>query len=246
MSANLASELVRLPSGAHPSPLSGFEHVRGYGVFAMPFSSGHVLALRVFPESDFGPYVSVWHRAPDGAWSIHVDGVAPLLGCPRYFGPATRQFGSARIHVDWTGPMEFVLEMDSPRLRWEVALKEPPVLKLLNPISARITERLWRRQPMPRLMEWMARAVLGMGSVSLAGAAPSGHLALLMPQRMLFVRAARAVLDGLDLGQPATHHPNPAIGGVRLPGRPTFAVGRAYFRSSTRTRRDSTQEPLEV
>jgi hypothetical protein len=36
-------------------------------VFALPFTSGHVLVLRVFPESSFGPYRAVWHRDPSGA-----------------------------------------------------------------------------------------------------------------------------------------------------------------------------------
>ena len=50
------------------------EAVTGWGVFALPLSSAHVLALRVFPEGTFTPYVAVWHRDPEGRWSIYVDG----------------------------------------------------------------------------------------------------------------------------------------------------------------------------
>jgi hypothetical protein len=34
----------------------GYEYVMVWGVFGLPFVTGHVLALRVLPESDFGPY----------------------------------------------------------------------------------------------------------------------------------------------------------------------------------------------
>jgi hypothetical protein len=37
------------------APCPGHEDVRGLGVFGRPFDSGHVLALRVFPQSSFGP-----------------------------------------------------------------------------------------------------------------------------------------------------------------------------------------------
>lgn len=48
------------------APWLGHEYVRGWGVFGLPFDSGHVLALRVFPQSSFGPYRTLWHRDPGG------------------------------------------------------------------------------------------------------------------------------------------------------------------------------------
>ncbi len=62
---NLASQLRNLEPRVTASPWKGFEHVHGFGVMALPFSSGHVLALRVFPENDFAPYITIWHRLPD-------------------------------------------------------------------------------------------------------------------------------------------------------------------------------------
>ena len=41
------------------APWPGQEYARGWGVFALPFDSGHVLALRGFPANDFGPYRAV-------------------------------------------------------------------------------------------------------------------------------------------------------------------------------------------
>jgi hypothetical protein len=70
---DLASRLreLQVPGGA---PWPGHEYVRGWGVFGLPFDSGHVLALRVFPDNDFAPDRTLWHRDPAGRWSIHVDG----------------------------------------------------------------------------------------------------------------------------------------------------------------------------
>ena len=74
---NLKAELQHLTPSVEPSPWHGHEHVRGYGIFGLPLSSGHVLALRVFPINDFAPYVTVWHMAPDGAWSIYYQAPRP-------------------------------------------------------------------------------------------------------------------------------------------------------------------------
>ncbi len=57
----LASEPQRIEPRVGTSPWPDHEHVRGFAVMAPPFSSGHVLGLRVRPENDFAPYVSLWH-----------------------------------------------------------------------------------------------------------------------------------------------------------------------------------------
>lgn len=56
---NLASELLTIETCVAPSPVSGFAHVRGYGVYALPFDSGDVLTLRVCPENGFAPYRTI-------------------------------------------------------------------------------------------------------------------------------------------------------------------------------------------
>src|SRR5579859_5441668 len=69
---DFASEFQTLRQVVSASSASAdYEYARGWGVFSLPFSSGHILALRVFHDTSFGkPYVSVWHRAPAGTWSI--------------------------------------------------------------------------------------------------------------------------------------------------------------------------------
>jgi hypothetical protein len=86
------------------APWPDHEYVRGWGVFGLPFDSGHVLALRVFPQSSFGPYRTLWHRDPRGLWSIYADAHHVGHSCARYYGPACEYVGAARIDLEWTGP----------------------------------------------------------------------------------------------------------------------------------------------
>jgi hypothetical protein len=62
---DLASRLSDLPERRGFAPWPHHEYVKGWGVFGLPFDSGHVLALRVFPENDFGPYKSLWRCDPE-------------------------------------------------------------------------------------------------------------------------------------------------------------------------------------
>lgn len=227
---DLASELQQLKPLTRPSPLPGFEYVRGFGIFSLPFDSGHVLALRVFPENDFAPYITVWHRSPDGKWSIFVDGVRLDIACPRYYGAACSRVDFSRITLTWTGPMDLSVEMDSPRLSWSVTMTTTPLIKVMNAISPRIPESLWRASATLRLMEWVGRVLFNLGDFTLSGTMPSGHFGILMPRRMFPIISAKASLDGKDLGRGARVKENPSIGKARLPARPTFAVGGAYFK----------------
>ena len=225
---DLKAELERLAPSVEPSPWRGHEHVRGYGVFGLPLSSGHTLALRVFPVNDFAPYVTVWHLPPDGGWSIYYQAPRPDVACPRYYGPAARHVAPATIDLEWRGAAELAVRVDRPRLEWTVRMREPPVLRLLNAVGGRLPLRTWQHAPLLRLRERVARG-LGMGDVVLAGRMPSGHDGVLMPQRMYLIDDARVRLAGADLGAPARVRPNPKIGGVPLPARGVFAVGQAHW-----------------
>jgi len=225
---NLARLAQSIPSARRPSPLAGAEHVRGFGIYALPFSSGHVLALRVFPESDFGPYTSIWHRDPEGAWSIYVDGVALEQACPRYFG-ACADSRSARIAIEWRGPRKLRVLMDEPALDWDVSMGSSLLFAAMNLVAPLIPERLYRRPLMLGLFARAARRWFGMGDIDLLGTVPNGQLGILLPRRMLPVVASRAVLGGQDLGEPVRARENPAIGALRLPARPVFALGTGYF-----------------
>lgn len=59
----------------------------------------------------------------------------------------------------------------------------------------------WRPAASVRARERLAKA-LGMGSIQMSGVMPSGHIGLLMPQRMYLVDQSSATLDGVNLGSP--------------------------------------------
>ena len=206
----------------------GQAFVRGWGVFALPFDSGHVLALRVFPDSDSGPYRSLWHRDPSGSWSLYVDGPHLQTACPRYFGAGAKETGFATIDVEWIGPVSFRVSVARPSLDWVVNVSTTPILQSLNAVSGRMP--LWTFQPAPfmRARELMARA-LGMGAMRLTGTTPSGHRNVLMPQLMYFIDESTATLNGLDLGRPTRVRPNPKIGDVSLPARGVLVIGQARW-----------------
>jgi hypothetical protein len=227
---DLASRLSERPAARGSAPWPGHEYAKGWGVFGLPFDSGHVLALRVFPESSFGPYRTVWHRTPGGAWSIYVDGPRLDTACPRYYGPACESTGFAAIGLTWTGPASLRVTMDAPSLQWTLSARTTPVLTALNAMSTVLPLASWRARALVRGREQMARA-LGLGRLQMTGVMPSGHVGTLMPQRMYYVADARAVLDGTDLGRPTRLDRNPRIGEVPLPARGILAIGQAAWQT---------------
>ncbi|MFE3635024.1 hypothetical protein [Streptomyces sp. NPDC059168] len=225
---DLSSALSDVPLVRGQAPWPRHEYVKGWGVFGLPFDSGHVLALRVFPENCFGAYRTLWHRAPNGNWSIHVDGPRLDTACPRYYGAACEHTGYARIGLTWLGPTTLRVTMDSPSLDWTLTASATRLLRLLNGISGALPLATWRPRLLVRARERLARA-LGMGDLRLSGTMPSGHTGTLMPQRMYFVDDSHATFDGVDLGHPVRLIENPRIGDVPLPARGTLAIGQAVW-----------------
>jgi hypothetical protein len=245
---DLASRLRDFPAVRGRARWPGHEYVRGWGVFGLPFDSGHVLALRVFPENDFGSYRTLWHRDPAGRWSIYVDGARLDTACPRYYGAACETTGFANIDVTWTGPASLRILVDTPSLEWTLSASETASLRFLNALGARLPIWTWRPRALLRARERLARR-LGAGDMQFSGVMPSGHVGTLMPQRMYFIDESTATLDGMDLGRPTHCDANPAIGGVPLPARGILAIGQAMWRildpaEYERTRRDTADPTL--
>ena len=228
MVPNLKSELESLVPHVQQSPWPGHEHVRGYGVFGLPLSSGHTFTLRVFPINDFAPYITVWHLKPDSKWTIYYDAVRPDIACPRYYGSAVEHSAAAKINLEWVSAAVLSIRMDQPKLEWTVSMQEPWYLRLMNAISQRMPFWTWKHAALLKLREWVAQR-MGIGKIKLAGYMPSGHFGILMPQRMYFINHTQIKLDGMDLGQPVSLRRNPKIGEVPLPARGIFAIGEAYW-----------------
>ncbi|MGD8625409.1 MAG: hypothetical protein PVJ34_12785 [Anaerolineae bacterium] len=227
---NLASQVQKIEPQVRASPWAGYEHYRGYAVMILPFSSGHLLGLRVFPENDFAPYKSVWHRTPGEAWSIYNDGPSLETTCPRWWGPALEHAELTPIELTWTGPNELRVEMEAPSLVWTMSMTAPPLLRLLNAASAILPPAAWKLALQRRIGEWMARQLLSMGDIPFAFATPSEQDAILIPRKIVFIDASEATWQGRDLGEPVQLPANPTIGGIPLPTRPTFVIGQAHAR----------------
>jgi hypothetical protein len=226
---DLAEILRDLPEVRGQAPWPGHEYVKGWGVFGLPFDSGHVLALRVFPENDFAPYRTVWHRDPGGKWAIYADAPRLDIACPRYYGRACERTALAKIGIAWTGPSSLRVTMDSPSLEWTLTASDTPLLRTFNAVSARLPRWTWRPAPLLRARELLARWALGVGDLRMSGTMPSGHAGTLMPQRMYLVDDSTAVLAGENLGRPTRAAQNPRIGDVALPARGVLAIGQAAW-----------------
>ncbi|MCK9930577.1 hypothetical protein MXD62_26000 [Frankia sp. Mgl5] len=225
---DLRHKLRDLPAVRGKAPWPGYEYVKGWGVFGLPFDTGHVLALRVFPENDFSPYRTLWHRDPGGHWSIYVDGPRLDAACPRYYGPACDYTGHGRLDLEWVGPATLRVRLDSPALDWQFTAVQTPLLRFLNSVNGALPLSTWRSPTMLHARERLSRA-LGLGRLQLAGVMPSGHTGILMPQRMYLIDDATATVDGADLGRPIRLRDNPTIGDVPLPARGVLAIGQAAW-----------------
>ena len=226
---DLAAALSDLAEERGTAPWPDHEYVKGWGVMGLPLDSGHYLALRVFPENDFAPYKTLWHRDPEGRWSIHVDGPRLDTACPRYYGAACAYVGHAGIDLSWTGPMTLRVTVADIGLHWTLTATETPLLRAVNGMSARLPAWTWRPRSLLRARELLARRVLGMGDIQMRGETPSGHNGTLMPQRMYFIETGAATLNGGDLGRPAHVSPTPDIGGFPMPARGVLAIGQAAW-----------------
>jgi hypothetical protein len=213
-----------LPSGAE-------ERFAGYGVMGLPFSSGHVLAMRRFAASSVGPgYTSIWHRDPSGAWTFWQD-QPPEVACPRYFGAALAGARQAAIELEWTGPSTLRLAVPDEQLEWTTTFRPSAVTTVLNGVGSVLPERWWRADRVLSMLGPVAGAALRAGRVSLAGAVPNGQHFKANPLKVWLVAEATASLDGEDLGPPGPLVEQARLGDFWIPQRGVFAVGRAFFSS---------------
>jgi len=225
---NLARELTSMDEGVIQSPWRDHEMVRGFAVMSLPFSSGYVLASRFIPQSDFGPYSTLWLRTPDGRWSLYVDGPMLEIACPRYWGEAAVESAFADIELDWTGPNTARMTVDEPSLRWTFSLSRGPLLASVNTINAILPLATWQSSALVAAREWLAEHVLDIGPVDLSGRLPGGMVGNLMPKRIYRIEDSVARLDGDDLGAPVRPEETPYFGEFKLPSCPLFAVGEAH------------------
>jgi hypothetical protein len=226
-----SARLLAERTEASPSlPGGSEERFSGYGVMGLPFSSGHVLGLRRFAASSIGPgYSSVWHRAPSGEWTFFQD-VPAEQACARYFGPQLRRSLARPIDVRWTGEDAFSVQVDGGRaVQWDVTVAEPPAIRAMNAMASIMPAALWRNELVLRAMGAMAQRLLGTGRMALSGRAPSGQHFVANPLVAWTVQSSRALIDGVDVGEPGPLAEQDHLGDFWIPQRGIFVVGKAYF-----------------
>jgi hypothetical protein len=221
--AALAAEVSPVPHGTD-------ERFSGFGVMGVPFSSGHLLALRRFPVSTVGPaYNAVWHRDPEGRWTM-ASTVAPEESCPRYFGDAVDRQLVADVRLDWTGPRTLRVAVPAPLdLDWTVTLVSTPITRAMSAACGAVPERLWRRQLFSQAMGSTASACLRTGTLRLSGSTPNRQRFVARPRRVWLVEGSWGSAAGDDLGTPRALPQQAALGDFWLPQRGLFMVGWSAF-----------------
>lgn len=216
---------AELPAGAE-------ERFAGYGVMGLPFSSGHVLALRRFPASSIGPgYTSVWHRDPAGRWEFWQD-QPDDQACSRYFGSALAGTRRAHIDLEWAGESTLRIAIAEAGFSWEVILAASAATWVLNAIGTLVPDRAWRASFVLAVMGPAAGQALRAGRITMIGKAPNGHVLVVNPQRIWLIAKSSARLGDQDLGSPGPLGRQARLGEVWIPQRGIFAIGRAFFRDS--------------
>ncbi|MGA7913215.1 MAG: hypothetical protein WCC30_16935 [Candidatus Dormiibacterota bacterium] len=239
---DLASSLSDIPETRRDGPWAGHEHVKGWAVFGLPFDSGHVLALRVLPQSNVTPYRSLYHRNPQGNWALYVDG-PKACACTRYYGSACELTGYTRLRVEWTGLATVHITLNEPAVDWTFTATSDWRLGLMNTINAALPMASWRSRSLLRARELAARA-LGLGDLRLRTVTPSGHVGTFMPERIYFIEQSSASFDGVDLGRPAHWRENPMIGSLPLPTRGILASGQAVWQTRDQSELDRMQAEI--
>ena len=192
------AELVRREDERPLRARPGREDVRGFAVVGLPFAAGDVLCLRRIPTSTFGPgYTSVWHRGPDGTWTIYTT-IAPELSCPRFVGTAARRVVETPIEVEWTGPFALEVRLPAARLEWRMGVASTPVTRLMNAMMSLMPRFLFRSDLVLALMSWMSTALLAAGRFNLRGRMPNLQWFQAGPRKVWTVPESRAKLDGRD------------------------------------------------
>jgi hypothetical protein len=232
---------------AGPSlPAGSDERFNGYGVMGLPFTSGHILALRRFAASSVGPgYTSVWHRAPAGEWVFYAT-VSPEQSCPRFFGILASDSIQTEISITWVTPFSFHVTVPAVSLDWEVELGSTAPTRLMSAAGRLLPGAAWHSPAVLAAMGRVAGPLLGVGRVGLKGRVPNGQRFIANPRVLWAITDSRAVRAGEDLGSPGPVRPQAHLGDFWIPQRGMFALGQAYFepfdpaRHSSRTQRPET------
>ena len=224
--------IARDMEGGKTRSSSSWDWIRGYGSMGLSFSSGHLLAFSRATASSLGPpFTSVWHRDPEGDWTVFVN-KAPFLTCSRYFGSAVGRVVEVDINLTWEGTGRLIVTVPDAQLQWALHLSADLATRSLSWLAGAFPLWLARRR---RVLETAGRLVgklLDSGELCLAGTAPSGHWFVTIPRAIWRIEAAAAVVEGRDLGPLGSLRDPARLGDFLVPNRGLFFHGEAGFQAS--------------
>jgi hypothetical protein len=208
-----------------------WERFRGYGVMALPFASGNILAFRRMTASSVGPsFTSVWHRDPQGFWTMVVDN-DPEVSCPRYFGSAMDRVMEEKIELSWDGPRQLSLRVPELRLQWGVKLGSDAITRGLSLAGSVLPGSAWKNRRIRSLVGRVGGRALGVGKFSLSGKTPNGQRFYLVPKVVLRIEATAAVINGGDPGPMGPLENQARLGQGWIPNGGLFAIGEFGYES---------------
>jgi hypothetical protein len=211
--------------GRFAIPHGSGDRFSGYAVIGLPFSSGHVLALRRFEASSVGSaYTSVWHRDPEGRWTSHQN-VPPEQSCPRYFGAAITGNTTEPIRIDWTDQRRLCITVDAPgEIVWDIRLAPTLATRMMDTAASAMPSSWWGKRSVLSTMETAARWILGTGEMKLTGYTPNGQVFTGIPRLIWSIAESRATIRGVDAGAPGPLPKQAMLGDFCIPQRGIFAI----------------------
>ena len=206
------------------------ERFAGYGVMGLPFSSGHVLAMRRFPVTSVGPgYASVWLRRPSGSWTIYAD-APPEVSCARYFSAHLESAVQCPITVAWTGDAAFSVRIGGDvDLTWDLKLASTPITRAMTAALTALPGSVLENKGVLKAMGAASGPVLRAGRLGLTGAVRNGQGFGAKPRRMWFVSRSTASLAGQDFGRLQPLRVQTRLGDFWIPQRGIFLIGASSF-----------------
>lgn len=213
----------------HALPPGNEERFNGFGIMGLPFSSGHILALRRFVASSVGNgYTSVWHRNPDSEWTFYANEV-PWHSCTRYFGKQATQAIVTPISINWLDDFSFEVSIESAELYWTVTVMATPATTAMNMIGNVLPDSAWKNETILNMMSKVAGAALGVQKVGLSGIVPNGQHFIANPKTIWAVKESSASIAGVDFGEPAPLKEQANLADFWIPQKGILAFGQAYF-----------------
>jgi len=214
-------------------PLGDDDRVAGYGVIGLPFASGHYLALRCFGASSFGPpYTSLWHRDPDGAWTVYST-VDDAHGCPRYIGAAlARPSIVTPIDVRLIDATSIRVYIDDA-VDWTFQVTSTRATTLMSCVGAWLPEWAWANRWTLRVIGLVAGLMLSAGRLRLTGTMPNRQRFKAAPRRVWSIESSHATIEGIELGSVGPLAGQARLGDFWLPQRGIFFTeGASRFEDS--------------